>query len=391
MYTKPRERRRALALMRKNPVMSDREIARKIGGVSNKTVSRWRTAEAVPRDLLPGAIKTEEVIATAATVGVQLTPRKLLRWHKLGLLPPWSAFRLYPGRGSATYWAPLVIEQAVEIDRLLRRHRTARDAVVGLVASGYEVDDTTARRAHRDFVRAVRDRDVLVPRVGTSKRALARLRRRSLRGSRLWLDLTIAERGILGISESARRTQLAEAPDRISRRDVLNDQIGATVRVLRGDLFRWAGRQDFVNAVDEPPRQVLDELHRRLTSQELRRVIGETDRAGLQDVATTVGAGLLQFADEVLRRAEAEGSSMFGDLEQTRLWHSLYREIVLADPVIPARFSPFFLTIVESEVLEPALGSIFVAVAMRFPDWRAMTLALYTWPQSAWDDWRLAL
>ena len=62
MNAKPRERQRALTLMRELPWMSDREIAREIG-VSNKTVSRWRADSPVPRALPDGALATEDVIA----------------------------------------------------------------------------------------------------------------------------------------------------------------------------------------------------------------------------------------------------------------------------------------------------------------------------------------
>jgi hypothetical protein len=261
--------------------------------------------------------------------------------------------------------------------------------VIGLVADGYHVDDKVARRAYRDFLRALRDRELMAPRVVAAQQAQSRLRRRSLRGWRLWLDVSVAERGLTAISAYGRRVEELGTGERVHKHQVLNDQVEAMTQVLRGDLFRWSRRDDFVNAVIEPPpRRVLDELHRRLSAAELRRVIAAADRDRLQAEAFGLGAVFLRFADEVLARAEVEGWSLYGDLEQTRRWHSVYREILFDNPVITARFVPFVISLTASDALEPALVSILIALAATFPDWRAMTLALYTWPVLAWGDWR---
>jgi hypothetical protein len=108
--------------------------------------------------------------------------------------------------------------------------------------------------------------------------------------------------------------------------------------------------------------------------------------------ATSIGLGafLLQATDLILERTEREEDfHLFGDLALTRRWHADYREILFADPVTPARLVPFLLSIAESEQLEPLMASMFVEVALRFPDWRAMVLALTTWPQLSWGDWRV--
>src|SRR4051794_24585233 len=104
--------------MREQPLLSDREIARELC-VSNKTVSRWRAEAKVPRALPPG-LPTAEVIAQATAAGTALTHRRLMRWLEVGLLPSWAGARVFPGRGSETYWWPGTVEQTIEVDRLLR-------------------------------------------------------------------------------------------------------------------------------------------------------------------------------------------------------------------------------------------------------------------------------
>jgi hypothetical protein len=288
-----------------------------------------------------------------------------------------------------------VIEQAVEIDRLLRHHRIARDAVFGLVAGGYNVDDKVARRAYLSLLRAMRDSDLLVPRSGTSKRALARLRGRKLRAWRLLLDYTIADRGgINAISAYGRRVAEYEPDEwvrgeRVYRREVLTDQFEATRRILQGSISQWHRQDDFVNAVPTPPpRPLLDELHRRLGLWELRRVIAATDVAGLRETAVALGAAFLGVAEAQLAIAEAHGFSFFGDLELTRARHTRYRKLLFDDPVLTARFVPFFLSIADSDKLDTVLGWLLFEVALCFPDPRAMTLALTTWPHLARADWR---
>jgi hypothetical protein len=388
--SKPVERDRALKLMRDHPLKGDREIARELG-VSNKSVSRWRTAERVPRGQLPEALTTSEVIAGAAKAGAVVTSRQLLRWLKLGLLPPWAAARVFPGRGSATYWWPNAIEQVCEIDRLLRRTRSSRDATLGLIAGGYPIDEMPAQEAYVAFLKAVRDGELLVPRLGTSKRALARLRRRSLWGTRWWLDFVSSERGIQAMSYEARWAKELGLPGDLGKQSVLHDQLEGSRQIVRGRLDSW--REDnFMNAVaDPPPPELLGELHRRLAFTALRRAVMKVNVEELHATAIGLGAFLLQTSDLILERTKREEDfQLFGDLELTRRWHADYREILFADPVTPARLVPFLLSIAESEQLEPLMSTMFVEVALRYPDWRAMVLALTTWPQLSWGDWRVA-
>src|SRR5262245_29190209 len=125
--------------MRESPARSDRDIARQLD-VGNKTVSRWRIEADMSRSLDVPSLTTCEVIARAAEGGARLTPRRLRRWMGAGLLPEWAGARVFPGKGSVTVWWPGVVEQALEIDRLMRDGCTSRDVLLSLVASGYEID-----------------------------------------------------------------------------------------------------------------------------------------------------------------------------------------------------------------------------------------------------------
>lgn len=277
-----------------------------------------------------------------------------------------------------------------EIDRLLHRTRSSRDAMLGLVADGYPIDEAAARQAYLTFLKAVRDGELLVPRLGTSKRALARLRRRSLWGARWWLDFVARERGIEAMSYEARWSKELGLRGDLRKQSVLHDQLEGSRQILRGRLDGW--REDnFMNAVaDPPPPEVLGELHRRLAFTALRRAVMKVDVEELHATAIGLGAFLLQAADLILERTEREEDfHLFGDLEMTRRWHADYRDILFADPVTPARLVPFLLSIAESEQLQPLMASMFVEVALRFPNWRAMVLALTTWPQLSWGDWRI--
>jgi hypothetical protein len=387
VYKKPLTREQALAFMQEQPLMSDRRIARELD-VSNKTVSRWRAEHGIPRTL-PAGLRTADVVALRGEPGVPMTHRRLLRWLEVGLLPSWWGVRLYPGRGSETYWWPAIVEHCVKVDRLLRRRRSASAVVLALVADGCEVDEDVARAAYLAHLQGMRTRGLLLSGSRPSVRARTALRRRSLRATRLWVNSIRTERGFEALSAEARRNREIGLPGPTYLSDILADQLGGAERVFLGALAGWYGRDDFLNALrDPPPAELLNELHGRLNLKTLEHVVRVADISALRDAARALGSVFLRVSDHVLERAETDGFNLFGDVEHTRNWHALYHEILLGDPLTPAQLAPFFLSIADGPELDSILGSLLAEIALRYPDWQAMTLTLATWPTLAWGDWR---
>jgi hypothetical protein len=388
VYAKPLQHDRALASMRESPLASDREIARSLG-ISNKTVSRWRADAGIPRELPAGGLRTVEVVTRCHQAGARVTHRRLLRWLEVGLLPSWAGVRVHPGRGSETYWWPGIVEHAITVDRLLCRRRSVSAVVLALVADGREIDEKVARGAYLAHLQAMRKQGLLLSGSRASVPARDALRRRSLRGTRLWLNLIRSERGLESLSAEARRNRELELPGPTYINDVLGDQLEAANRIFRGALTGWHGRDDFLNALrDPPPPGLLDELHSRLALKTLKHVVRVADITALREAARALGSVFLRVSDHVLERAETDGFNLFGDLDQTRKRQALYRELVLDDPLTTAELAPFFLSIADGPELDSILQPLLFEVALRYPDWRAMRLTLVTWPTLAWGDWR---
>ena len=149
MNVKTLERKRALALMGDFPQLSDRAIARRIG-VGNKTVSRWRREAAPDQRLRGDELITQDLCGLLAEHGLRIQQRRLRRWRQAGLLVP--SYRRWSGRHSTYIWPRSAVQQGIEIDRLLRRYRNSTDAVIGLFALGYEVDEARLRAAYDRFL-----------------------------------------------------------------------------------------------------------------------------------------------------------------------------------------------------------------------------------------------
>jgi hypothetical protein len=259
--------------------------------------------------------------------------------------------------------------------------------VLALVADGREIDEDVARGAYLAHLHAIRKLGLLLS--GSRAADRARLRRRSLRGTRLWLNYIKTERGLESLSAEARRNRGLGLPGPTYMNDILGDQLEAAERVFHGTLAGWYGRDDFVNALRNPPAtELLDELHSRLNLKTLERVVRAADIATLRDAARALGSVFLRVSDDVLERAQTDGFNLFGDLGQTRAWHALYQELLLDDPLTTAQLAPFFLSIADGSELDAILQALILEVALRYPDWPAMTLVLVTWPNLAWGDWR---
>ena len=137
-------RSNALVLMRET-AMSDRAIARQLG-VGNKTVSQWRRAAAA----VGLEMRTQPMLGVAALAdelsvhGISIA--QFRRWRRAGLLPP--SQRSWHTRGSRSDHAPDVVDQAVNVARAVKRHRSLDQAALALFAAGHPVAEDTIRRVY---------------------------------------------------------------------------------------------------------------------------------------------------------------------------------------------------------------------------------------------------
>ncbi len=385
MTAKSELREQALALMREFPNWSDREIARQLG-VGNKTISRWRAGEGLSRELTVESLTTKEVLAQLRERGLVLSPRQVRRWAEDGLLGEGTRTRRFQGAGSFTIWWPGVVDLALEVDRLLKRYGNHRDVLLGLAAYGYDVDEALVHRAYQNFLEEIRDGELLVPRLTGGANDEAMLRRRSLWSWR-WALAGIAEvrGGIDGLSAAARVDKELELAGDARLRDVLYDQLQATRLIFRGEIEDWWKREQFMNALeDPPPRKQIEELHSRLSFDSVSRAVAGADLAEIQ--GTTAGLRLLlqATAEKAFERSEREG----GSLGLTAEWLRVYLEILDEDPLVPARIAPFLLAVMPSDELQSLIAGWLVEAAMLFPFWRSMLAVLFTWPQLACAGWR---
>jgi hypothetical protein len=380
------DRERALALMREFPQLSDREIARQLG-VGNKTVSRWRSSDQVSRELAVEYLTTSELLEQLCERGLSLSERRLRRWIDEGVIGSDAYTRRYPGAGSKTIWYPGVVEQVLEADRLMRRYKNSRDVILGLLAYGYAIDEDVAQRAYAHFLLETRDGDLLVPLLGVEDGEDAKLRRRSLWPWRWALEGIVRQHGdIAALSAAARFERGLDLPGRPLLKDVLYDQLEATRLIFRGELDGSWKRDNFLNALeDPPPRDQLEELHRRLSFESVSEAVKAAEAIELHATAFGMHILLGKTADLAFERAQCEQG--WRD-ELTPEWHQLYHEILDEDPLIPARLVPFFLAVQPSEPLQPMIGAWIAEAAMLFPDWRVMLAVLFTWPQLASAGWR---
>jgi hypothetical protein len=145
MPTKASQREQALELMRTNPELSDRAIARRLA-VSNKSVSRWRAQHQIARgaDAGFGGIHGAELAAELARVGV--SDDQFRRWRGDGLLP--EPDRHSCGSGSVAVYERSIIEQAAVVKELMRRYRRKDQVALGLFAMGWPIDIDRVRRAY---------------------------------------------------------------------------------------------------------------------------------------------------------------------------------------------------------------------------------------------------
>jgi hypothetical protein len=386
MRAKVVDRERALALMREFPQLSDREIARQLG-VGNKTVSRWRASEEVSRALTVEYLTTPQLLEHLAARGLVLSERRLRRWMDEGVIGSDAYTRRYPGAGSETIWYPGVVEQVLEADRLMRRYKNSRDVILGLLAYGYAIDNDVAQRAYAEFLREIRDADLLVPPLSGEKGEDVLLRRRSLWPWRFALEGIVVQHGdVAALSATARSYRDLDLPDEVRVRDVLYDQLEATRLIFRGEVDDWWKRDDFLNALEEPPpREQLEELHRRLNFESVSKAVADAEPIELHATAFGMHILLGKTADAAFERQQREPDWR---VEFTPEWHELYLEILNEDPLIPARLVPFFLAVQPSEPLQPMIGAWIAESALLFPFWRAMLAVLFTWPQLASAGWR---
>jgi hypothetical protein len=155
-------------------------------------------------------------------------------------------------------------------------------------------------------------------------------------------------------------------------------------------MLLWDRRRALIEAVpDPPPAAILRELHDRLSLRELTRAVKAVEVGSLHDAAVGLARVFLHAEDLLLERAEADGFNLFGDVALARARHAANREILFEHPIVPARLVPFFISLCNSDALDPYLAPIFTEVALRLPDWRAMTMTLTTWPNLAWGDWQI--
>ena len=386
MRAKAADREQALALMREFPQLSDREIARQLG-VGNKTVSRWRASEDVSRELTVEYLTTSQLLEQLRERDLSLSERRLRRWMDEGVIGSVAYTRRYPGAGSTTIWYPGVVEQVVEADRLMRRYGNSRDVILGLLAYGYAIDEDVAQRAYAEFLIEIRDGDLLVPPLSGEEGDDALLRRRSLWPWKWALEGVVLQHGdVAALSAAARANRDIDLPDDTRPSHVLYDQLEATRLIFRGEVDDWWKRDDFLNALaDPPPREQLEELHRRLSFESVSNAVRVADLNELAGTAFGMHILLGRTADLAFERQQREPDWR---VEFTPKWHELYLEILNDDPLIPARLVPFFLAVQPSEQLQPMIGAWIAEAALLFPFWRAMLAVLFTWPQLASAGWR---
>lgn len=149
-------REQALALMQ-DPSMSDRAIAQQLG-IGNKTVSRWRRDAGLGRpdagaetSLGPGEL-ARELAERGISVG------QFRRWRRAGLLP--APRRSWYRGGSRSDHAPEVVDHAVEVAQVVKRHRSLDQATLALFAAGRPVSEDAVRRVYVAHMERV-ERDLL--------------------------------------------------------------------------------------------------------------------------------------------------------------------------------------------------------------------------------------
>ena len=64
-------------------------------------------------------------------------------------------------------------------------------------------------------------------------------------------------------------------------------------------------------------------------------------------------------------------------------WHQLYLEVLVTEPLIPARLVPFFLAVQPSEALQPMIGRLDRRGSDAVPGSASDAGSTFAWPQLA--------
>lgn len=153
MKATPDRRAHVEYLLREFPQLSDRAIARDVGGgISNKTVSRWRHQLGIEQGYAVESLTTAELLAGVEASGVKLSGRQLVRWTQIGLIPSGARARDFRVGGSRTIWWPGLLDLIPEAARLRTNYRRDSDAVLGLLAFGWEMEEAAVKAAYRSFL-----------------------------------------------------------------------------------------------------------------------------------------------------------------------------------------------------------------------------------------------
>jgi hypothetical protein len=146
---KLKQREQALTLLRAQPELSSREVARRVG-VGNKTVSRWRSAEGLEQLPASDVLTSKDVCALIEEQGVRVDERRLRRWKQRGLMVPLGRQPL--GRRFTYIWPRASVEQGLQVDGLLRRYRSADETLVALFGLRYQVDEQCLLQAYQSLL-----------------------------------------------------------------------------------------------------------------------------------------------------------------------------------------------------------------------------------------------
>jgi hypothetical protein len=88
-----------------------------------------------------------ELAGAARRAGAKdVTPRKVWRWRRAGLIPPPTRRGLGQGRGTRSEYPPGTVEQVVEVARILKERKYLSDALLILFVRGRQVSDWDVKR-----------------------------------------------------------------------------------------------------------------------------------------------------------------------------------------------------------------------------------------------------
>lgn len=102
----------------------------------------------MPRSATP-ARATKLLVEQLRGRGVEISPRRLEDWGRLGLVPKPERLALGRGRGTATRYPADIGERCEQVARRMRRGQPWQVAVLLLFADGVELPEKTVRGAYR--------------------------------------------------------------------------------------------------------------------------------------------------------------------------------------------------------------------------------------------------